>query len=189
MIEQIDTENADRDIKTAYIACLTHTPSTTEAMQCQAALFLGDGVKDLDGTGGTFKIKINIGSQESHELSFTVTAGDTRTVLWTPVFPVLANTAVVIYLLSPNAADADVDVTGYLYDCDPLAITYNADILTTLATTPRDWILQVWRRLFKKTIIDHTSLTIKTYKDDGTTPVTTQTIGEASTIETQGAAS
>lgn len=187
MIEQIDTENDDLDIQ-AFITCLTHTPSTTEAMQCQAALFLGDGVDDLDGTGGTFKIKIEIGSQESHELSFTVTAADVRTVLWTPVFPVLANTAVIIKVLSPNGADNDVDVTGYLYDCDPLAITYNADILTTLATTPRDWILQVWRRLFKKTVIDHTGLTIVTYKDDGTTGVTSQAIGEAATIETQGAA-
>jgi len=188
MIEQLDTENADRDIS-SYVACLTDTPSTTEAMQCQACLYLGDGVKNLDGTGGTFKIKINLGSQESQELSFTVTAGDVRTVLWTPVFPVPANTAVVIYCLSPNGADSDVDVTGYLYDCDPLAITSDANILTTLATTPRDWILQVWRRLFKKTEIDHTNLTIKTYKDDGTTAVTTQTIAESNTVETQGAAS
>ena len=188
MIEQLDTENADRDIKTAYIACLTHTPSTVEAMQCQAALHLGDGAKDLDGTGGTFKIKVNIGSQESHELSYTVTAGDTRTVLWTEPFPVPANTAVVIYLLSPNAADADVDVTGYLYDCDPLGVTPNADILTTLATDVRGWILQTWRRFFKKSILDHTGLTIKTYKDDGTTTVTTQTIDESNTSETQGTA-
>ena len=186
MIEQIDTENDDLDIQ-AFITCLTHTPSTTEAMQCQAAVFLGDGVDDLEGTGGAFKLKIEIGSQESHELAYTVTAGDTRTVFWTPVFPVLANTAVIIKVFSPNV-DANIDVTAYLYDCDPLAITYNADILTTLATTPRDWILQVWRRLFKKTVIDHTGLTIVTYKDDGTTGVTSQAIGEAATIETQGAA-
>ena len=188
MIEQLDTENADRDIKTAYIACLTHTPSTVEAMQCQAALFLGDGVKNLDGTGGTFKIKVNIGSQESHELSFTVTAADVRTVLWTPPFPVLANTAVVIYVLSPNVADADVDVTGYLYDCDPLGVTPDLNILTTLATTVRGLMIQTWRRFFKKSIIDHTGLTVKTYKDDGTTVITTQAIVESSTSETQGAA-
>jgi hypothetical protein len=187
MIEQLDTENADRDIS-AYVACLTHTPSTVEAMQCQGALFLGDGVKNLDGTGGTFKIKIEIGSQESHELSFTVTAGDVRTVLWTPVFPVLANTAVIIKVLSPNGADSDVDVTGYLYDTDPNAITDNEDVLTTMATTPRDRILQVWRRFFKKSEIDHTNLTVKTYKNNGTTAITTQNIAESSTVETQGAA-
>lgn len=186
MIEQLDTENADRDIKTAYITCLTHTPSTLEAMQCQAALFLGDGAKDLDGTGGNFKIKVNIGSQESHELSFTVTAGDTRAVLWTPVFPVLANTAVVIYLLSPNAADADVDVTGYLYDTDSLGVTPDVDVLTTSATDVRGWIIQTWRRFFKKSTLTATEL--KTYKDNGTTVVTTQAVSDDQTTETQGAA-
>lgn len=186
MIEQLDTENANRDIKTAYIACLTHTPSTVEAMQCQAALFLGDGADDLDGTGGTFKIKVNIGSQESHELSFTVTAGDTRSVLWTPVFPVLANTAVVIYLLSPNAADADVDVTGYLYDTDPLGVTPNLDILTTIATTMRGVLIQTWRRFFKKATL--TSGFLKTFEDDDITVISTQVVDDDDTTETQGAA-
>jgi hypothetical protein len=186
MIEQLDTENDDRDIKTAYVACLTHTPSTVEAMQCQAAIFLGDGVKDLDGTGGTFKIKVNIGSQESYELSFTVTAADTRAVLWTPPFPVLANTAVVIYVLSPNAADADVDVTAYLYDCDPLGVTPDLNILTTLATNVRGLLIQTWRRLFKKSTLTATEL--KTYKDDGITVVTTQAVSDDQTTETQGAA-
>ena len=60
MIEQLDSENANFDIKTAFIAVLTHTPSTVEAMQVQVALFLGDGADDLDGTGGAFKIKVNI---------------------------------------------------------------------------------------------------------------------------------
>jgi len=186
MIELLDTENADRDIKTAYIACLTHTPSTVEAMQCQATLHLGDGVKDLDGTGGVFKIKVNIGSQESHELSFTVTAADTRAVLWTDPFPVPANTEVIIYLLSPNAADGDVDVTAYLYDCDPLGVTPNLDILTTLATNMRGVLIQTWRRFFKKTTL--TSSELKTYEDDGTTVVTTQAVDDDQTTETQGAA-
>ena len=161
-------------------------PSTVEAMQCQAALFLGDGVKDLDGTGGAFKIKVKIGSQESLEIDFTVTAGDTRAVLWTPVFPVLANTEVIIYVLSPNAADGDVDVTAYLYDTDTLGVTPNLDILTTLATTVRGIMIQTWRRFFKKTTLTATQL--KTYEDDDTTVVTTQTVSDDQTTETQGAA-
>ncbi len=186
MIEQLDTENANFDIKTAFIAVLTHTPSTVEAMQCQAALFLGDGADDLDGTGGTFKIKINIGSQESHELSYTVTAADVRTVLWTPPFPVKANTAVVVYVLSPNAADADVDVTAYLYDMDPLGVTPNLDILTTIATTMRGILIQTWRRFFKKSTL--TASQLKTYEDDGITIVSTQVVEDDDTTETQGAA-
>ena len=84
------------------------------------------------------------------------------------------------------AADADVDVTGYLYDCDPLAVTYNVDILTTLATTPRDWILQAWRRFFKKSTL--TAYQLITYKDDGTTAVTTQAVSDIAGTQTQGAA-
>jgi len=184
MITQLDTENADRDIS-SYVACLTDTPNASFPMQCQAALHLGDGTKNLDGTGGTFKIKVNIGSQESQELSFTVTAGDVRTVLWTPVFPVPANTVVVVYCLSPNGADADVDVTGYLYDCSP--ISYTPAELTTVAATLDEMIYQVWRRFFKKVTL--TSTQLKTLKDDGSTVVTTQTVSDDQTTETQGAAS
>jgi hypothetical protein len=185
MIEQLDTENADRDIKTAYIVCLTHTPSTVEAMHCQGVLFLGDGAKDLDGTGGAFKTRVTIGSQESVEKTHTLTAANTQAWIKTDKFLVKANTAVTIEVLSPNAADTDVDVTAYLYDMDPSAITNDDDVLTTLATTPRDRALQVWRRLFKDVQIDHTNLTLKTRKNNGTTIVTTQVIEEASTIERQ----
>ena len=186
MIEQLDTENANFDIKTAFIAVLTHTPSTVEATQVQVALFLGDGADDLDGTGGTFKIKVNIGLQESHEISYTVTAGDLRAVLWTPPFPVKANTAVVVYVLSPNAADADVDVTGYMYDTDPLTITPNLDILTTIATDMRGVVIQTWRRLFKRATLTATEL--KTYEDDDITVISTQVVNDDDTTESQGAA-
>jgi len=115
MIVQLDTENADLNI-TAFVLCLTDTPSTTSPRMCQASVYLGDGTKNLDGTGGTFKLKVNLGSQESHELSFTVTAADVRAVLWTPIFSVPANTEVKVYVFSPNGADVDVDVIAYLYD-------------------------------------------------------------------------
>lgn len=185
MITQIDTENADRDIKTAFVACLTDTPNASFPMMCQALLLLGDGTKNLDGTGGTFKIKVNIGSQESHELSFTVTAGDVRAALWTPQFPVPANTAVVVYLLSPNAADADVDVTAYLYDCS--SISYVPAESTGVETTLEGMIKQIWRRFFKKAT--QTATQLKTYKNDGSTIVTTQTLSDDDTTQEQGAAS
>lgn len=186
MIEQLDTENADRDIKTAYIVCLTHTPSTVEAMHCQGVLYLGDGAKDLDGTGGAFKTRVTIGSQESVEKTHTLTAANIRAWIKTDKFLVPANTAITIEVFSPNAADGDVDVTGYLYDMDPLGVTPNLDILTTLATTVRGILIQTWRRLFKKTTLTATEM--KTYEDDDTTVVTTQTVSDDQTTETQGAA-
>lgn len=57
------------------------------------------------------------------------------------------------------------------------------------ATTWPARMNQVWRRLFKKAVLDHTGLTLKTYKNDNSTVVTTQTVSESATVETQGAAS
>lgn len=188
MIEQLDTENADLDIQAAYVLCLTDTPSTVEAMRCQVLVLFGDGAKDLHTNAAVIKMKIDIGSQEGYEVSFTKIAADLRENIWSGAFPVPANTEVKVYVLSDNANDSDVDVTAYLYDMDPLGVTPDADVLTTLAASPRDWLLQTWRRFFKKTELDHTNLTMKSFKDDGTTAVTTQAVAESSTVETQGAA-
>ena len=40
----------------------------------------------------------------------------TRVAIWTSVFPVPANSEVVMKVKSPNAADTDVDVTAYLFE-------------------------------------------------------------------------
>lgn len=186
MIEQLDSENDDRDIKTAYIVCLTHTPSTVEAMHCQGVLFLGDGAKNLDGTGGGFKTRVTIGSQESVEKTHTLTAANVQAWIKTDKFLVKANTEITIEVLSPNAADADVDVTAYLYDMDPLGVTPNLDILTTIATTMRGVLIQTWRRFFKKSTLTATQL--KTYEDDGVSVISTQVVEDDDTTETQGTA-
>lgn len=55
-----------------------------------------------------------------------------------------------------------------------------------VASTFREMVVQVWRRFFKKAYKSSTQLL--TYADDGTTVVTTQTISETSTTQTQGTA-
>lgn len=60
---------------------------------------------------------------------------------------------------------------------------------TGVATNFAGMMVQLWRRFFKKSVLDHTGLTLKTYKDDNSTVVTTQTVSESSTVETQEAAS
>jgi len=55
------------------------------------------------------------------------------------------------------------------------------------ASTFREMIVQVWRRFFKKATM--TSSEIKTYADDGTTVVTTQTVSDDGTTQNQGGAS
>ena len=58
-ITQLDTENADRDI-TSLIAVLTDTPDVTNPTLCQAYVKLGDGAKNLDGSGGNFNLVITV---------------------------------------------------------------------------------------------------------------------------------
>lgn len=59
---------------------------------------------------------------------------------------------------------------------------------TTVATTFREVVIQVWRRLFKKTTLDIDLGEIKTYADNGSTVVTTQTVSDDGTIQTVNSA-
>ena len=116
MLTQLDTENADRDL-TAAITVLTDTPDASNPMHCQAYVKLGDGAKNLDGTGGLFEMTVTVGGQTVQPSPWTETFSTAvRSSMWTGVFPVPANEEVVVQIKSPNAGDTDVDVTAYLYD-------------------------------------------------------------------------
>ena len=114
-IVEIDYENADRDI-TSAITVLTDTPSATEPMMCMGLIKLGDGAKDLDGSGGLFEFDIlidgNTVQPSGQQIQFS---GATQTSVWTEAFPVPAGAEVILRVTSPNAADSDVDVSAYLY--------------------------------------------------------------------------
>lgn len=56
-----------------------------------------------------------------------------------------------------------------------------------VASNFREMVVQTWRRFFKKAT--QTSTTLTTFKDDGTTAATTQTVSDVSGTETQGEAS
>ena len=58
---------------------------------------------------------------------------------------------------------------------------------TGVATTFRGMMVQLYRRFFKK--VTQTATALKTYKDNGSTVVTTQTISDDDTTQTQGVAS
>lgn len=58
---------------------------------------------------------------------------------------------------------------------------------TGVATTFPGMMVQLWRRFFKKVVVSTTE--IKTYANDGTTVITTQTRAETSTTQTQGTSS
>lgn len=78
------------------------------------------------------------------------------------------------------------DKTGYALSASGL------DSISTTAPTGvagnfREMLIQIWRRFFKKSTLTATQLT--TYRDDGTTVATTQTVSDDGTTQTQGAAS
>jgi hypothetical protein len=81
---------------------------------------------------------------------------------------------------------APLDKTGYALAATGLdAIPVTAP--TGVASTFREMVVQLWRRRFKK--VDKTSTSIRTYADNGTTVLTTQTISDTGGVATQGAAS
>jgi hypothetical protein len=65
--------------------------------------------------------------------------------------------------------------------------SFTVPSLTAPATGPVGYITQLWRRFFGKATM--TATQIKTYDDAGTTPVTTQTVSDDLTTQTQGKAS
>ena len=131
-ITQLDTENADRNI-TSIITVLTDTPNASLPKQCQGLIMLGDGAKNLDGTGGNFEFTVSIDGQivqPSPQVVNFDTSG--RAAVWTGVFPVPANVEVLLRVKSPNAADTDVDVTAFLYDVGLTAANINTEVADVL---------------------------------------------------------
>ena len=142
MIKLLDSENSDYDL-TSLTTVLTHTPSVASPMRCQVLLKIGDGSKDLDGSGGAFDIGITVGGVKVEpypEAVYFATrdSGDSaRLAWWSQEFPVVANDAVTVTLMSPNAADTDVDVVAYLYDVnavDVIAVSGDTTVADNLET-------------------------------------------------------
>jgi hypothetical protein len=80
------------------------------------------------------------------------------------------------------------DKTGYKLASDGLD-TISTTSPTGVASNFREMIVQLWRRFFKKSVMDRNALTLKTYADNGTTVITTQDISDDGTTSNQGAAS
>lgn len=180
-LTQLDSENADRDL-TAIVTVLTHTPSASAALWCQGLVLLGDGAKDLDGTGGNFELTVIVGGRtiqpnpQKVKFDTAISSG-----AWTTVFPVPANAEVILRIKSPNAADTDVDATAYLYDVgqqqtgDAFALA-SADVVLDKTTDPAAWRVHFYARgttndlIPAKLLKDHMAEAIAA----ATTPVASQ---------------
>lgn len=111
----LETDNADLNL-TSYATALSST-GETGARYVIFDVQMGDGTKNLDGTGGVFGFRFTVGSQVAyvyHELEAV-----TRAKLTVGPWRVPASTAYTLEILSPNSADSDVDVTVIADDWHP----------------------------------------------------------------------
>jgi len=211
MLIELDTENADRDL-TSSVTVLTDTPNASSPMMCQGLIMLGDGSKDLSGTGGDFEFVITVNGQTVQPSPQVVNfSTDIRASVWTGAFPVPANVEVVIKVKSPNAADSDVDVTAYLYDLMPVGdASGRVDLgewlgtaVTVSATTAKPQVdvdsinnsaeaadsLQIAAaRLGNKVTRNVSTGTMSVYDFAGTSVIYTVTWADDGTTETRGKA-
>ena len=126
LIEQY--ENGDRDL-TSLVTVITVTPDTSNPHHCQAYIEFGDGVKDLDGSGGVFELVITVGGQTIQPSPQEIIFGtEVRSGVWSAPFVVPPNKEVILRVKSPNAADTVVDVTAWLYDIQPVAVDGNGRV-------------------------------------------------------------
>lgn len=113
----------------------------------------------------------------------------------TPILDKLDSTFVLdgsVYQFTANALELGptpaLDKTGYKLASDGLDLIAVPTITGPASTFP-GYVYQLWRRFFKKAVNDRTGNTLKTYADDGTTVVTTQTTSTIANVETVGPAS
>jgi len=98
-------------------------------------------------------------------------------------------------ILTTPANTLDTDASGHVTVGDKTGYALASDGLDSISTTApsgvasnfREMLVQLWRRFFGKSTMTATEL--KTYADNGTDVLTTQTVSEDGTTQTQGAAS
>lgn len=116
-ITQLASNTADFNLNAAAATVLSATPHATLPKLCQILVELGNGTKDLDGSGGDFELTIVVGSQVVQPGPQTIAFGtDVRAAVLSAVFAVPANEQLDVKVKSPNAADTDVTATTRLFD-------------------------------------------------------------------------
>ena len=117
----ITTENDDYDITSKIQVLNTASAASGGPSLYTARVVFGDSVKDLDGTGGTFELYIEVDGipiePYPQEIKFST---ETSTSVFTAEFWAGNSEDIDVYVKSPNAGDSDVDVTVTLLDVSPL---------------------------------------------------------------------
>lgn len=112
----ITCTTADRDL-TSQIQVFTYANVTGQDLVVMGIVSLGDGSKDLDGSGGTFELTLEIGGQTVQpEPQLIYFSADVRAMTFTEQFTLYAGDTVNFKVKSPNAADTDVTVKACLIE-------------------------------------------------------------------------
>jgi hypothetical protein len=99
------------------VTVFTYTNNGTDVLVCQAIAQFGDGVNDLDGSGGDFEFTMLLGGQVNQPEPQLVTfSSDTQAGMFTHQFPLPVGQSVTFKFKSPNAADSNVWVRVCLYE-------------------------------------------------------------------------
>jgi len=86
-------------------------------MVCQILMAIGDGVNDLDGSGGSFELYLSFGSRPVQPSPQKITfSTDAACSVFTEQFPLPVGESVTAKIKSPNAADTSVYIHCCIYE-------------------------------------------------------------------------
>lgn len=120
---------------------LSYQNTSDEVLVCQGLIRIGDGVNDLDGSGGDFELTLQFGdrvTQPDPQLMYFSTA--TQASVFTAQFPLPIGETVTFKMKSPNAGDSSVWVQACIYEVSsPPKMSYGVPgggtIINTYDTT------------------------------------------------------
>ena len=114
MLPLIKSENNDLDLTGTPTALSSTTLSTGRSLQCQLNVIVGDGSKNLAGSG-TLTVAITLGgNQLLPDITASISGG--RVTVQSGLIAVPSGTAISATVSSSDGGDTDVDVTAELYE-------------------------------------------------------------------------
>lgn len=119
--QRIDFANTTYDL-TSQVTVLNDTPSASFNTLCIGWIEVGNGLNNLDGSGGDFELEVVVNNQTVQPVQSIPFTTAVRSGIVTNQFIVPANKSVQFKLTSPNPADTNVNVKAEIYNVQPLGL-------------------------------------------------------------------
>ena len=105
---------------------LTYQNTSDEVMICQIVAHFGDGINDLDGSGGDFELTLQFGDQVNMpDPQLIAFSSSTQASVFTEQFVLPINETATAKIKSPNAADTSVWTHCCIYEVStPAKMSY-----------------------------------------------------------------